>query len=171
MRILQTQVDAKNPESVAYKVDEITKVVNEFIEFGDPQDPNDVLSTTRAGSTAVGHNGTVGNIKGSWVDVALTTAGLSTVICIHNLYLDEAATWTVPVSGQPNCMWTVFGWMHDGDSDSNGRPTNNVFYVGDTVALNQITLRFDTTLLGGSLTIDGDHPMVCKMFFTRGTRL
>ena len=171
MRVSRTQVDAKNPESVAVQLDESIRVVNEFIEFGDPQDPADLTSTTRAGSGSNTHNGTVANIKGSWVDVALVTAAVVVKTCVHNLYLEENTTWTIPVSGEPNCMWTVFGWMHDGNGESSGRPVNNVFFIGGTVALNEIDLRFDTTILGGTLVIDATHFMVCKLFFTRGTRM
>ena len=66
MKVARTQVDANNPESVAAKLDETILVADSLIEFGDPQNPNDMTSVTRAGAASANHNGTVGNKKGYW---------------------------------------------------------------------------------------------------------
>lgn len=153
------------------QLDQVINVINGDIEFGDPQDPNDPTSTTRAGGTGSGsHNGTLSNIMGSWVDVSLTSANVTKVACNHNLYLNSPEH-TVSVSGEPNCRWLIFGIMHDNQGeDSTSSLDVSVSFLGDTVSVNSIELRFDPTTAGTAVTIDADHPILVTLFFTRASR-
>jgi hypothetical protein len=122
------------------------------------------------------HNGLLSNIAGSWVEIALEATGMTEAACAHNLYLTNDQ-YTVPVTGQPNCRWLVFGVMHDGDvggaapADAGTRLGVDVSFVGgDTVAANAINLRFNLRVDGLRPTIDGDHPVLVTLFFTKATR-
>ena len=148
------------------------------ISFGEPQDPEDPTSTVLAGGdddgtwAATDHNGTLGNLDGSWVEVALEDTGATDITCTHNLFgkLDNAQ-YAVPVSGEPNCRWLPFGVMHDGTgTDDSTRLRVSVSFVGDTVAVNAIDLRFDLAVSGTTPTIDGDHPVLVSLFFVKASR-
>jgi hypothetical protein len=164
--------------AVAQQLDEVVRVVDSQVEFGDPQDPSNPASTNRAGddfeTPATGaHNGTVSNIAGSWVEVSLETIGTTIKKCYHNLYLDSADTpqYTVPVSGEPNCRWLPFGVMHDGtDKDDSSRMGVDISFVGDTVAVDYIELRFNLQLAGTGVTVSEAHPVLVSLFFTQATR-
>ncbi len=166
-----------NPDSSAVpeQLDELSRVLNEEVEFGDPQNPNDPTSTTLAGDFSAGdHNGTLQNIAGSWVEIALEVTGLTIATCTHNLYTrnDQA---TVPVSGQPNCRWLVFGIMHDGTAADVGIVSSRygvdvAFMGGDTVNVNDIQLRFNLRLSGEAITVGSSNPVRVTLFFTKATR-
>jgi hypothetical protein len=116
LRTPAVQADPNNPQSIIDMVTEVTGVVDRNIEFGEPLDPNDPGSTTLAGGTGAGaHNGTPGNIFGSWVELEVGGQGaeLNTpLVCRHNLFLDDPE-YAVPVAGSPNVRWSVWGWQHD----------------------------------------------------------
>ena len=157
---------------VAEQVDELLRVVDQEIEFGEPQDPTDPTATGLAGAmgAAGAHNGTLANIAGSFVETALTVTGLTTVTCSHNLYL-EYPEYTVPVSGQPNCRWLMFGVMHDGTGqDATSRLAVDVAFMGDTVNTDDIQLRFNLQLFGTAITVGSSNPVLVTLFFTRATR-
>jgi hypothetical protein len=142
------------------------------IEFGEPQDPADPASTTLAGDMGAAgmHNGLLSNIAGSWVEVALENTGLTTVTCTHNLY-DEDSPYVVPVAGQPNRRWLVFGIQHDGTaSDGGTRIGVDVAFMGDTVAVHEIDLRFNLRVDGLRPTIQEANPVLVTLFFTKATR-
>ena len=164
-----------DPIAIGEQVDALLRVVDDKIEFGEPQDPADPASTTLAGAgfetpAADHHNGTLSNIAGSWVEVALEITGMTMVPCHHNLYLDTPE-YAVPVTGQPNCRWLVFGIQHDGTgSDANTRLGVDVTFAGDTVAANDIELRFNLRVEGQRPTIGSSNPVLVSLFFTRATR-
>jgi hypothetical protein len=164
--------------AISQQVDAVVRVVDDKIEFGDPQDPSDPASAVRAGAvaSATSHNGTLSNISGSWVEVSLEQTGQTTVTCYHNLYRDNPQ-YTVPVTGEPNCRWLVFGVMHDGDvggaapADTNTRIGVDVAFIGgDTVNANEIELRFNLRMEGLRTTVDATHPVLVTLFFTRASR-
>jgi hypothetical protein len=89
----------------------------QLIEFGHPGDPYDDVSTKLAGDNVSphAHNGTLEDIRGSWVEVEFNSTNTLNVATDfnHNLYLHD--TWyTVPVAGSPNVRWFVAGWQHSG---------------------------------------------------------
>jgi len=108
--------DPEKPESIIKGVTDVTRVVDGEIEFGNPTDPRDDESTTLAGSgTPTEHNGSIQNIKGSWVEVEIGATGAQpamgldeAVECIHNLDVPVVAT------DEPNVRWFVAGIQHDG---------------------------------------------------------
>jgi len=161
--------------ALSQQVDAVVRVVDDKIEFGEPQDPSDPTSTTLAGDgfetpTAGHHNGTISNISGSWVEVALEQTGMTTVPCHHNLYRDNPQ-YAVPVTGQPNCRWLVFGVQHDGTgSDANTRIGVDVSFAGDNVDANDISLRFNVRVEGQRPTIGESNPVLVTLFFTKATR-
>ena len=164
--------------ALGQQLDSVVQTVDGRIGFGEPQDPNDPTSTTLAGAgfgtpAAGHHNGTVANIEGSWVEIALTTLGMTKATCYHNLYLDNPQ-YAVPVTGQPNCRWLPFGVQHDGTGKDSGLASSrvgvDVCFLGDTVAANSIQLRFNVRSEGDEVTVDSDHPVLVTLFFTRATR-
>ncbi len=174
-RVLSAGSKEANILAVAEQVDELLRVVDQEIEFGEPQDPKDATDAggrVLAGTVAVAdaHNGTLGNVAGSWVETALTVSGLTTVTCSHNLYLDYPE-YTVPISGEPNCRWLVFGVMHDGTGqDATSRIAVDVAFMGDTVNTDDIQLRFNLQLFGTAITVGSSNPVLVTLFFTRATR-
>lgn len=157
------------------QITEIMRVVDDQVEFGEPQDPNDPTSTTLAGvmGAAGAHNGTHSNISGSWVEISLTAA-VPTIIdkdCVHNLYLHDP-DYTVPNTAEPNCRWLVFGIMHDGTGGDGTSYWNlDVFFEGGTVAANELPLRFRLENAGGqAYTIGAANPVIVTLFFTRATQ-
>jgi hypothetical protein len=154
----------------------LLREVDGNMEFGEPSNPNDPTSTTLAGATGVdaSHNGTPGNIAGSWVEVELESMGMSIITCTHNLYLHDP-DYVVPVSGQPNCRWLPFGVIHAGTGKdttvASSRVVVDVCFLGDTVAANSIQLRFNVTMMGDDITIaSGSNAVLVTLFFTKATR-
>lgn len=161
---------------IAQQLDELTRAVNEM-SFGEPQDPEDPTSTNLAGGAdgtwaAGDHNGTPGNIDGSWVEVGLQNTGVTDITCTHNLYgLLDNAQYVIPVTGEPNVRWLVFGVMHDGTAkDASTRLGVDVSFVGGTVAVNEIDLRFNLRAAGTTPTIGSSNPVQVTLFFTRATQ-
>ena len=171
MKVDNVQPDPDKPETLVDQLYKITQVLDGLVEFGDPIDPFDPANTLRAGSTAGAPPGTTSNIHGSWVEIVLETTGRITKTCTHNLYLEEDnSTYSLPVAGEPNVRWLMFGWMHDGDLDSSATLDLSVAFIGGTVATNSLQLEFQVTK-GGTLTIDSNHPIICTLFFTRASRM
>ena len=158
------------------QIGEILRVIDDQIEFGEPQNPNDPTNTQLAGAATTtspevtGHNGTRSNILGSWVEIELTSAAITDVICTHNLFLHDP-DYVVPVTGEPNCRWLNFGVMHDG---TNGDGTSvwelDVFFEGGAVTANAITLRFRLANVGTTYTIGANNQVLVTLFFIRATR-
>ena len=172
-RVLTAGRTNPHPLAIAQQVDELLWVVDDKIEFGEPQNPNDPTDTSQlAGAMGAenAHNGTTSNIAGSWVEISLTGTGLTTETCIHNLYLQDP-DYVVPVTGEPNCRWLLFGLMHDGQGqDGTSGLDLDITFLGDTVAANSIQLRVDLSTVGTAVTVDGTHPALITLFFTRATR-
>ena len=164
---------ARKPEDIPSQrqIENIIKILNSEIEFGEPQDPEDLTSTKLAGATGTGaHNGTPGNILGSWVEIQLTSTGITETTCNHNLYINEP-DYTVPVTGQPNCRWSVWGVQHDGTAaDATSFLDVGVSFLSGTVSANAVDLRFNLTSSGTAATVDADHPVLVTLFFIRATR-
>lgn len=163
-----------NVFAVAEQVDNLVRVVDQEIEFGEPQDPADPTSVVRAGDFATpaegDHNGTTSNIAGSWVELHIEAPGRTTQTCTHNLYLSDP-DYTLPVTGEPNCRWMVFGWQHDGTGGSGTTELMlNVWFQSGTVTVNAVALEVSVDVHASTLTIDGTHPLLLTLFFTRATR-
>ena len=166
-----------DPIAIGQQVDEVVRVVDSNIEFGEPQDPSNPTSAVRAGlvASATSHNGTTSNISGSWVETSLVITGVTIVTCYHNLYLNNDQ-YTVPVTGEPNCRWLHFGVMHDGDpggaapADASTRIGVDVAFVDGAVNANDIQLRMNLRVEGTRPTIDATHPVLVTLFFTKATR-
>jgi hypothetical protein len=155
------------------QMNEVLLVVDDHVEFGEPSNPEDPENSLglRAGDmTAAGmHNGTVSNVQGSWVEIELTSAGITDAVCTHNLFMDP--TYTVPVAGEPNCRWIHFALMHDGTAaDGTSLFTVDINFIGGTVDPEAITLRMNLVLAGTNITVDADHPVLVSLFFTKATR-
>ena len=168
-----------DPIALSQQIDNVVREVDGNMEFGEPSNPNDPTSTVLAGAATVGlvpgHNGTPGNIAGSWVEIELESMGISRVTCTHNLYLHDP-DYVVPVSGQPNCRWLPFGVIHSGTGKDttvtlSSRVVVDVCFLGDTVNANDIQLRFNVTMMGDDITIaSGSDAVLVTLFFTKATR-
>jgi hypothetical protein len=163
-RVPRYLVDPENPQSIVQQVEEIHRVLDGLVGFGNPQDPTSLTSTTAPGAAAANHPGTMENIIGSWVEVTFTAANTA-VTCHHNLFPDPG--YTLPVTGEPNVRWLLFGLSHDGDSANAASTLSVSFKEGDTVAVNSLQLRLH---VGGARVVDGDHPVVACLFFTPAVR-
>lgn len=118
-RVTETIVNPEQPESIAELAESVRREVDGRIEFGSPQDPDDLDSTELPGDSGISnprHNGTLVNIAGSWAS-ADVEAWDTAVTFHHNLYLDNDQ-YTLPVSGRPNVRVLAFWWEHDGTADS-----------------------------------------------------
>lgn len=174
--------------ALSQQVNEILRVIDNRIEFGEPQDPAgpttlrpDGSAASLAGAgfatpTAGAHNGTTSNILGSWVEVVLPAVGTNVVRCYHNLFLDDNVTpqYTVPVSGEPNVRWLLFGCGHS-DGDAAGDATSGLlvtpaFILGNAVTAKYIDLSISVATVGTALTISADYPVLACLFFTQASR-
>ena len=155
MRVPRVIVDPSNPLSVVEHVYRIQRTMDGDIEFGTPNDPRDPASTTLANGSD--HNGDLQNIRGSWVEVSITTGGNglnNQITCTHNLNVQVLSGTT------PNVRWLVFGFQHDGTGALAGSSITAV-YSGGTVTADSIQLKF----WAGGLTVDGSHPLKVTLFF------
>jgi hypothetical protein len=175
-RVQQKIIDPRDPQS---HVDQTMGIIHELdgrVSFGDPQDPRDPQSRTIADGSAgftvggaaapeLAHNGTIENIRGSWVEVNVTSVNVQVHTVTHNL--DVA----IIDSTTPNVRWLKFAVMHDGTGGVFGatRLWTDVNWLTQTVTPNAIDLTF-AVLVGGVITIDSDHPVVFTLFFTPATR-
>lgn len=167
-RIPRYFVDPDDPRSVVQQMEEIHRVADGDIGFGHPNDPEDTTSTTPAGMAATSHNGSIENIAGSWVEAKWGTvdgSGDHIVTVYHNLFPDPA--YTLPVTGEPNVRWLVFGFSHDGNTVDAASTLSVVFQEGDTVAANSIELQLH---VGGTRVVDDTHPVTATLFFIPAVR-
>ena len=157
-----TPPDPQNPEQMSQAIGEIQQLLDGGVSFGHPQDPADDTSTTLAGAggTGAGHNGTLANINGSWVEQGITTAGAATRF-YHNLNLDVFS------ATSPNVRWFVAGAAHSGS----GVPATANFSVyydhGDAVAADYIDLRIGAS----GITVSAEEPLTIVLFFVPALRM
>lgn len=160
-RVRQLIVDPTQPESIVEQIKEIVLAVDGAIEFGDPQDPTALSSTTLAGSSAAAHAGNLQNIKGAWASALVETA--NTAVTFHH-NLDVPIT----VAGRPNVRVLSFWWEHDGwdgaavDSATAVSALSYNFQTGDTVSATSVQLRFYAAL---PRVLSAAHPLRVDLFF------
>lgn len=157
--------DPKDPLSIVQQVEEVQRVADGLIEFGHPNDPEDISSTTPAGMASTSHNGNVQNIVGAWVEAKFTATN-SAVLVYHNLFAHDP-NYAVPVSGAPNVRWLVFGFSHDGTGVDAASALSVNFTEGDTVNANSIQLRL---YAAGTRTVGAGNPVTVTLFFTPAAR-
>lgn len=161
---------------VAAQTDRITQVLNQEVEFGEPQDPNSLTSLKLAGTgmTAAGaHNGTPGNIAGSYHEqILFGTAPLTATNTFrHNLYLDNP-NYVLPDSSSPNVRWHIHGINHDGtNADSTSVFRVFLMYIGGTITANSIELRTHFDIVGTTPSVGGNDPINLTVFFTKATKV
>lgn len=159
---------------IAAQTDSITEILNREVEFGDPQDPLSPTSTNLAGQNmdaADAHNGTPGNIAGSYVEHALEFNGTGTRTFTHNLYLNDP-DYVLPDSSSPNVRWQIHGISHDGENaDTTSYVELFLHYIGGALTANEIDLRFSLGRKGTLITLGSSHPLVVTVFFTKATRV
>lgn len=98
-RIRNIQIDVTDPKSMAEAIQELQRVVGGLLDVGEPQNPYDESNTTDLAGDIVGppaagrpvHNGTPGNLLGSWVEVEIAAANAA-VAFNHNLDLPVVGT-------------------------------------------------------------------------------
>ncbi len=158
-RIGRTLSDPEDPKAVAEWLTRVQKAIDGDIEFGHPNDSQDLTSAVLAGSVAAAHPGTLMNIAGSWVEVEVETLD-DPVTCFHNLDVPVIA------ANLPNVRWVVFGYQHDGTAVTATAAISCNYESGapDTIAVNSIQLRF---YAAATRTVDGDHPIKATLFFVR----
>lgn len=153
-------VDGTDPKSIEQRFREMAAAIH-HIGFGNPQDPNDIDSTTLAGSSATAHPGSLENIEGTWVEHTIGTSDANTVrVFHHNLDLPV-------LNSQPNVRGILMGFSHDGNTADAASTVSVGFTEGDTVAANSIELR---VFVGGTRVVDDTHPLTVSLFFIPATR-
>lgn len=165
-RVPRGPIGAKDPQEVVEHLGRVQRVVDGAIEFGSPQDPRDPASTTLAAGNAGGHNGTLLNIAGSWVEVEVDAAD-ARFDCAHNLGVPVTV---VAAANQPNVRWLVMGLRHNG-AGVNAASTLSVNYDSRDAAnitLNSFPLRL---YAAGARTVGGAPNTVrVSLFFTAAVR-
>ena len=163
-------------ESFQAQLNRMKEVVDRKIEFGHPHHPIDLSlnyppGAPRLSDPANQHNGTLDNIQGSWVEITLASTAAADRVCTHNLYVNDP-TYTVPVTGEPNCRWLHCGTFHDGVGGSADATAAVAFnFVGGTVAKQSINLRFWVTLTGTvNIAVGVLHPIRVCLFFIKAVR-
>ena len=158
-RFRRTLVNPRDLVQIAELLSEIQPILDEGISFGHPQDPASDTSTTRAGS---GHQGTLENVQGAWCEIEVDTApgAGAAITCTHNLDLE------VPVSGEPNVRWTVWGMSHNGTGTPASANVTVYFEEGDTVGADAIEL----TVGVAGLTVSDANPLKITLFFIPAVR-
>jgi hypothetical protein len=115
-RVPRVVVDDQKPKTIVEHLSRVQRVVDGDLEFGSPQDPRDPASVTLADGAS--HNGTLVNIRGSWVERKIVASELGTKILLtHNLGVPVNA---VSAVSQPNVRWLVFGYSHKGTGTGAG---------------------------------------------------
>ncbi len=163
-RVDRYLVDPNEPQSIVEQMEKIHQVVDGDIGFGFPNEEAAPTSSTAAGAAPTNHNGYVENIVGSWVEATFTAADTA-VTCYHNLFPDPE--YNLPVTGEPNVRWLVFGFSHDGTGANAASTLSVSFHETDTVAVNSIELR---CYVGGGRTIHADNPVTVTLFFVPAVR-
>jgi hypothetical protein len=160
-------VDPENPQSIVQQQEEITKVVDGEVSFGNPQDPNDIDSTTLAGQApaAGNHPGTLENIEGSWVEMSIDTLDQE-YLFYHNLNVPVTIDSAV---NQPNVRALHFWYEHDGTGAVAASTISYNYETGDAgnITENAMPLRFYAE---ATRTIDNTHPLKVSLFFIRAVR-
>jgi hypothetical protein len=141
----------------------VQRVVDGEIEFGTPQDPKDPASATLANGTT--HNGTLVNLKGSWVSLVVTALDTLTA-CPHNLAVPVTV---VGATNQPNVRWLVFGYQHDGNSATAASCVSCNYETGDAASISEDSFPLRFTSSSGRV-VDGDHPLRVDLFFIGAVR-
>lgn len=153
MRIGELGFDPNNLKSVAEALTLVIRVVDRQIEFGNPQGPT--AATDLAGTT---HNGTLMNIKGSWVELEIDTRDLAFEVN-HNL--------AVPVfDGEMNVRWFIAGVRHDGTAAGVSAVISFNHEDGDAITENMFELR----CYANGRTVDADHPVRVTLFVIPANR-
>ena len=155
MRIGRTLPDPNDPKSIVEYLSRAQRILDGGIELGNPQDPRDPASTTRA--DGVSHNGTIVNGLLSWFELQLDDATnlLNTnVACIHNLDV------SVLSATEPNVRWFVAGFQHSGVGTGAGSAIS-VGYVDGAVTSNSIQLRF----YAAARTVTVAEPLKVSLLF------
>ena len=163
-RVPRLVVDDRQPKSIVEQLSRLLRVVDGDLGFGSPQDPTDPTSTTLANGAS--HNGTLENVKGSWVEVDVTAAD-TLVNCVHNLGVPVTV---VSATNQPNVRWMVFGFQHSGTGANAASTLSCNYETGDAASIteNSFPLRF---YVGGGRTVGADpDDLRVTLFFTPAVR-
>lgn len=142
---------------LAERVLRLERILSGDVEFGAPQDPNDPASTALPDGAV--HNGTLTNMRGSWVEVELDDPAQRAIplTFTHNLNVQVVS------ATLPNVRWLLFGIQHTAALAV--AESAAVWYNGGTVARNSIELEVTT-----SATPSGGDPLKLTLFFVPGVR-
>ena len=151
----RSDANPKDPHSIVEHLGANQRILDGQVEFGHPGNPISDASTALAGTT---HNGTLMNMAGSWVELAVSALNTNTT-CTHNLEL------AIPSASQPNCRWLVWGWQHDG-TGAGATTQVNALYVDGTVGANSIQLKFYAT----TLTVGAGNKLRVTLYFIPAVR-
>jgi hypothetical protein len=157
-------VDPDKPDSIVKALSEATRVVNEWIEFGNPQNPYDDQSTTLAGAgTPTTHNGEMQNIRGSWVEVEFDAANAAEAFN-HNLGLDVIS------ADEPNVRWLFTNFRHSGAGAATGCLSLEYDDALCAVSANSIDLVLRASPGGVRTIAAGANAVKCTVFFIPAVR-
>ena len=139
------------------------------VSFGFPQNPldpedNTALAGATGSATVPQHNGSLGNIEGSWVEVDVTDL-TSEVLFTHNLYKDQDAMYA---AGADDCnvRWVVHGFKHNGT----GAAVTAMGVHLDTSDTAPTATGISLRVIFTGPTVNGDNPVRVTLFFTKAVR-
>jgi hypothetical protein len=156
--------DPQKPESIIKGVTDVARVVDGEIEFGHPLNPYDDQDTTLAGAgSPTTHNGSVQNIKGSWVEVEFSAANAA-VSFAHNLNVEVVA------ANEPNVRWLFTNFQHSGAGAATGCLSLEYDDALCAVGTNTIDLVLRASPGGVRTIAAGANAVKCTVFFTPAVR-
>lgn len=155
-------LDPNDTIGIVDTLNRVIQVVDDAIEFGDPNDPYVETSGTKATGASTTHNGRISNIRGSWVEAEFDSAG-ATATFTHNLNLPVFS------ASEPNVRWLFTNFSHSGAGPGAATTAMSLLYEGGTVATNSIVLRL--MVAAGTRTIaSGANAVKVCAFFTPAVR-
>ncbi len=171
------QEGSSRDNMVDEQLNEIINVVDDRIEFGDPQHPQEPENNLKVAAFAILglqgeflHNGTRSNIYGSWGEWPIPILGPTEINFTHNLYLDTPE-YVLPVTGRPNVRFLHFGTFHNGAGSGPSTLLQvDIHWLGGTVTANSIRLFIHARLQAGLLTVNSANRILITLFFTQATR-
>lgn len=159
-RLKNISINPGDPNSVAEAVQEILRVLDREVGFGDPLDPTSDNSVVLAGGTgATSHNGTPSNIAGAWVELEFEALD-TPVTATHNL--------NAPViNNEVNVRIASQTIRHSGVGATVASCLSINYEDGDTITSNSIQLRAYCT---SGRTVNAANPVRVSLYLIPVTR-
>lgn len=165
-RVNTVLMDPKDTVAIVDTLNRVIQVVDQEIEVGDPNDPQNEDSGVKPTGLAATHNGRLSNVRGSWVEMEFTARN-SAVNFVHNLNIPVHNNGAV---NEPNVRWLGTNLRHSGLGAGPGSIMTVMYTDLDAASItaNSLPLRLYAS---AARTIDGvDNPVRVSIFFIPAVR-